>query len=91
LAVIERKIMPLFKHELGIKAKSRISGFKGVIVARSEHLFGCNRYWLAPAIKKDGTVPDGLWFDEDEVERIANTKKISVPKKNTGGFPSKIK
>ena len=61
--------MTEFKHDLGREAKSKINGFKGVIVARSEHIYGCNRYHLQPYATKDGNkVSTGYWFDEDELD-----------------------
>lgn len=80
----------IFKYELGIKAKSNISGFKGIIVSRSQHLNGCDRYWIAPLLDKDGNLNEGFWFDEGKIESI--TKPILKRKNiNNGGFPNKLK
>ncbi len=79
----------MFKHALGIEAKSNISGFKGVVSARSEHLNGCNRYWIQPSVDKQGKLPDGSWFDEEEL--IPGKKKINRGQDNHGGFPSRVK
>lgn len=80
----------MFTIELGTKVKSNISGFKGIVTSRAEHLNGCNRYWVAPPCGKDGKMPDGAWFDEGEIEIIDRPK---LARKNTdrGGFPSAIK
>ena len=59
-----------FKHGLGDRAKDRISGLRGIITSRSEHLFGCARYWISPEDNKDGKPMDGCWLDEDAVEVI---------------------
>ncbi|HLD91459.1 MAG TPA: hypothetical protein VI911_10720 [Patescibacteria group bacterium] len=40
--------MSVFAIELGSKVKSSISGFEGTVTCRSEHLNGCNRYWITP-------------------------------------------
>lgn len=48
-----------FKFDNGSKAKSNITGFKGMITARADHLYGCNRYHLTPPINKDGELPNG--------------------------------
>jgi len=79
--------------ELGVEAESDVSGFKGIITSRSEHLNGCNRYWLQPKIAKDGKMPDGCWIDEGELIVLAKPKiKRPVSQKgNTGGFPSMVK
>ena len=80
----------MFTIALGSEVKSNISGFKGLVTSRSEHLNGCNRYWVTPPIDKNGKLPDGYWFDEGELIVI---KKPILPKKNPdrGGFPSQIK
>lgn len=61
-----------FEHELGKKAKDKITGTEGIIVARAEHLFGCNTYGVAPQVLKDGKRLDTEWFDEGRLEIIGN-------------------
>lgn len=80
----------MFTIELGTKAKSNISGFKGMVTSRAEHLNGCNRYWVVPPIDKEGKLPEGHWFDEAELEHV---EKPSLKRKNNdrGGFPSQVK
>jgi hypothetical protein len=80
----------MFTIELGAEVKSSISGFKGKVSARAEHMNGCNRYWLQPKVGKDGKLPDGCWFDEKELELTKKPKVKSKPIK-TGGFHSKLK
>jgi hypothetical protein len=59
-----------FAFELGDKVKDRISGLDGVVISRAEHLFGCNRYWIAPQGHKDGKPLEGCWSDEDALELV---------------------
>ena len=82
--------MTKFTIELGEEVKSSISGFKGIITSRAEHLNGCNRYWVAPTVKKDGTLPEGMWMDEQELI-VTKKKKVKKGNRIPGGFPSKIK
>lgn len=78
-----------FKFNNGDKAKSKITGFKGMITARADHLYGCNRYSLQPPIK-EGAMQDSYWHDEDEL--TITKKKVLERKNNTrGGFPSRDK
>ena len=79
-----------FKHELGLKAESNISGFSGIITCRSQNLNGCDRYFLSPKVTKDGTLPDGYWFDEAEII-IKKAKKIDPKNQDRGGFASTLK
>jgi len=64
----------MFKYELGKKAKDKITLFEGIIVARAEHLFGCNTYGLAPQAydKEKGKRGDTEWFDEGRLEILGD-------------------
>lgn len=59
-----------FRFELGDKVKDRITGMTGIVTTRSEHLFGCERYWVEPQELKDGKPVDGRWFDQDSMELV---------------------
>lgn len=58
------------KVELGDEAKDKVTGFKGVVVAISKWLTGCDRYGLQPSVDKEGKVPDLYWVDEPMLELI---------------------
>lgn len=86
--------MPKFTIELGSEVKSDVSGFTGIVTSRAEHLNGCNRYWVAPKVGKDGKMPDGSWIDEPELIAIKEPKVKRFSFEATekrGGFPSRIK
>lgn len=86
----EQKEGDVFTIELGAKVKSNISGFAGVVCSRSEHLNGCNRYWVQPPVDKDSKLPDGMWMDEAEL--IVVEEPILERKNNErGGMPSSIR
>lgn len=61
----------MIRIELGDRAKDRITGFEGIVVAEMAWLFGCRRLTLQPEALKDGKPVDRQTFDEPEVERIA--------------------
>lgn len=82
---------PNFKIQNGDEVVSNISGFKGIVTSSSCHLNGCNRYWASPPIDKDGKLPEGYWFDENELSVIKKTKVKPVVNDDPGGFPSSIK
>lgn len=76
-----------FRYENGVTVRDKVTQFEGVITARSEHLYGCNRYFVNPRAV-DGKMPDGYWFDEgslvvQEVARIVgdagNPRKLGGP------------
>jgi hypothetical protein len=80
----------MFNFELGIKARSKVSGFTGVITSRLEHLNGCNRYWIEPRVGKDKKPTEGCWIDEVELEAVGNVKIVTA-KSDNGGFASTVK
>lgn len=59
------KKQTIFKHELGVKAKDKITGFKGILTARCEFITGCNRYCIQPTKLIDGKPVDAIYFDEE--------------------------
>jgi hypothetical protein len=52
---------------LGQEAKDKITGFKGILTAKVDYLFGCTQYGIAPE-SKDGKVQDTAYFDEGRIE-----------------------
>ncbi len=74
----------MFKFELGQKVKERITGFKGVIVARSQYMTGCNRYGVqSQKLKHDGKPLEWEYFDEDLLE--IDGKNINIKIQQHGG------
>ena len=74
--------------ELGDKVKDVISGFTGIVIAKSEFLHGCIRCGISPQELHDGGTIDTHWFDEPQLELIK--KKVvevgdKTPDKVTGG------
>lgn len=57
-----------FKFELGLQAKDKITGLTGILIGRTEYLFGCNVYGIAPQVLNEGKRPDTEWFDEGRIE-----------------------
>lgn len=55
--------------KLGKKYTDPITGFTGIATARIEYLTGCIQYQLQPkGLKADGTIKEGLWFDESRID-----------------------
>lgn len=77
--------MNKFQHKLGVTAKDKITKVRGIITARSENLYGCNRYYIQPEIGTDNKVPDGWWIDEDAVHVLIMEERIDQEPKDTGG------
>lgn len=63
-----------FKYPLNAVAKDVITGFAGVIINRTSHLFGCSQYGLAPQeLSADGSPRNTEHFDEARIEIIDDT------------------
>ena len=70
--------------KLGQKVKDRISGFSGVLSARSEFLNGCVRLQLTPDRLHEGKLIEAEWFDETQVDVLEDTP-APEPKTRPGG------
>ena len=66
----------MFEFKLGAKARSKVSGFEGAIVGRSHNHDGSDRYILQPPVKKDGTLPERLFFDDVELEILDESNTL---------------
>lgn len=72
-----------FKYELGSKAKCKITGYEGMIIARTEWLYGCRRYVLQSQALKDGKPVDSHCIDEDALDLVVAAPPHKV--RDTGG------
>lgn len=72
--------------DLGDEVKDKISGFRGIAVARHSYIEGCNRISVQPVIDRDGKLPDSVTFDEPCLE-VVTIQKISKRQNSalTGG------
>jgi len=76
-----------FTFNLGDEVKDKITGYKGVIRARSQYLTGCNTYGIqSQKLTKEGAPQDWKWFDEDQLS-LLTTQKVTFRKevRRTGG------
>lgn len=78
---------------LGSKVRDVVTGLEGMATAWAQHLFGCDRYWVAPPIDKDGKPRDGMWIDVQslEVVELPKFKTEETAAAKPGGFPSAVK
>lgn len=67
--------------ELGSKVKDKITGFRGVAVARCVYLNGCVQFEIEPTQLKDGVPQKSFWLDEPRVIAIPK-RKLSAKKKD---------
>jgi hypothetical protein len=71
-----------FKIGLGSEVRDSVTGFQGIVTARAEFIAGCRQYIVQPPVKKDGSIPENNWLDE---ERLIVVKSKQVQGKPTGG------
>ena len=58
--------------KLGQIVRDRISGFEGIVIARTEWLYGCTGIGVrSKTLKEDGTIRDTQWFDEPTLDATA--------------------
>lgn len=69
----------------GKKAKDKVTGFKGIITARIDYMYGCAQYCLTPEIDKEGKKKEGEWFDEGRIEIIGKGINPDSVKAEKGG------
>jgi len=79
----------MFKHELGIEVRCRITDLISIIVSRSENINMCRRYFVQPKVTNDMKIPDGYWINKDDLIKI--TDGIITKEVKNGGLLNKIR
>ena len=76
-----------FKYNLGDKVEDVVTGFKGILIARTQWLNNCNTYTLQPRKLVDGTPQKSQVFDEPQI-RLVKADDLGlkvVDEEKTGG------
>ena len=77
------------KVELGDKVRDMITGFKGIAVARTTWIEGCDRITIQPeGVNKEGGIYEGQTFDEPLIEVIRKKKRKKVKSETGGPMPN---
>lgn len=71
--------------KLGDKAKDKVTGFSGTVIAITEWLNGCRRITIQPNTLHDGKPIEGHTFDAEQVEKVEESPAATVRPK---GGPS---
>lgn len=73
----------MFRFDLGQEAEDILTGFKGIIMGRTEYLTGCDRYGLMPRkVLSDGRLPIWEWFDESLLKLTGKSLKLNAGKES---------
>lgn len=62
--------MSEFKFNLGDEVKDEITGFKGIVICRSQWINNCNTYSVQSKSLKDGIPQKSQYFDEPQLELL---------------------
>ncbi len=57
--------------QLGDKVKDRTTGFEGVVVARTDWLYGCTRFGVQSEGLHEGKPLEAEWFDEQALDECS--------------------
>lgn len=71
----------------GDTVKDTLSGLTGVVVARTEWMYGCVRLAVQPSGSKDGRPYEPFWVDEPQVEEIETPLQQEVEEEETAPPP----
>lgn len=63
----------MFRFQLGVKLRDRITGFEGRATASCAYITGCDQYLIQPQTKEDGSWVDARWFDDNRLELVDST------------------
>ncbi len=72
-----------FKYELGDEVIDCVTGFKGVVIYRSQWLNACNTYGVKCRELKGGQPQETVSFDEPQLSLVKSN--VVTPKRDTGG------
>lgn len=76
------------KINLGDRVRDRISGFEGIVSAKSEYLNGCVRILVDPeSLEDSGKLIKGAWFDDVQIELVE--KSVLEIEGRPNGGPSR--
>jgi hypothetical protein len=75
---------------LGDEVKDNVTGFKGIVVAKTNYIHGCTRVQVQPKVGKDGKVPDACTFDEPALVVLKSTV-VKRSHNDTGGPKDTLK
>ena len=70
----------IFLIENGESVRCKVTGFKGVVISRTEWANGCIRYEVAPKVDKDGKMTTSEWIDQANLEVLKEKKWIDLTK-----------
>ena len=71
--------------KLGDNVKCKHTGFKGVVVAKTEFINGCIQFSIVAKVNKENKYPEDVGIDEESLELVSRPKKATKKKTTNGG------
>ena len=71
--------MKKYIEMLGLEARDKVTGFKGVLTSLSFDLYGCIQFVISPGTDKDGKLDTGHWFDINRIEVTGEKPVMTMP------------
>ena len=75
---------------LGDEVKDLITGFQGIVTAKTDYIYGCTRVQVQPPVGKDGKIPETGTFDAPGL-KVIKAAKIKRASNDTGGPKDTLK
>lgn len=75
---------------LGDEVQDTVTGFKGIIVAKTDFIHGCTRVSVQPKVGKDGKIPEAQAFDAPAL-KVLKAAVVKRSHNNTGGPKDPVK
>ena len=72
--------------KLGDLARDRITGFEGIVIARTEWMNQCDRYTIQPRELREGKPVESQTFDEQDLT-VIEVQPFEVKASRTTGGP----
>jgi len=72
------------KIEIGDTVKDTITGFKGIVMAEIQYMYGCKQYQVTPKCDENGARLKSDWIDEPQLKLIKKGKKAKTPPRHGG-------
>lgn len=77
--------------QLGSKVKDSLTGFAGIAISRTEHLYGCVHIGVQPETMHEGKLIPSEWFDEQRLDVVEERlPAVSKDSSATSGGPSLV-
>lgn len=72
---------------LGQEVKDEVTGFVGIVIAKSEYLNGCIRYAVQAPMNKEGKVEEAEWIDGEQLTQTKRKNKFAKKEVKQSGGP----